>query len=145
MTQRALIGSALLVFIPAVGVGLSGCTGGVDLGEVSGTVTLDGAPLAQAQVYFLPAAGGRPAMATTDAEGNYKLFFDNFKYGALVGRHEVKISTFYPPSANFDEDDKLVRTPERPERLPKRYHEQTELSAEIKSGKNVCNFDLKSK
>ena len=50
----------------------AGCGGAPDdrpdLGEVSGVVTLDGAPVENAVVQFTPAAG-RPSQARTAADG----------------------------------------------------------------------------
>lgn len=123
---------------------LAGCGSGPDLGLVHGRVTLDGAPLKDATVIFQPSEGGRPGTAMTNAEGMYELQFNGTRSGATIGRHEVKICTFYPPSQMFNDAGKLVTTPMRPERLPKRYHEQTELTAEVRAGKSTIDFELTS-
>lgn len=130
--------------LPILAIAFAGCTDGPDLGRVSGRITLDGAPLADASVMFLPDAGGRPAMAVTDREGRYELNFDGQNAGALVGRHEVKITTFRAENVEFDENDHEVVTPEQPERLPRRYHARSELTADVGPGETVCNFELQS-
>lgn len=58
---------------------------------VTGTVTLDGQPVAEAAVQFIPQAGGNPAQGVTDAAGNFKLttFVDGD--GALPGAHKVTV------------------------------------------------------
>ncbi len=119
-------------------LGLIGCGGGTqDLGTVSGTVTLDGEPLAGAEVVFQPEAG-RPSYGETDSQGRYRLMFAFQQPGAQIGSHRVMISTF---DVIVDEDDQAT---EIPERLPPRYHRESELREEVSPGDNVINFDLQS-
>src|SRR5262245_31547028 len=104
LSPRILTCAALLGIVGF----LSGCTSGPDIAEVEGHVTLDGAPLERAYVVFLPSGGGRPGTARTDANGRYELRFDGARKGALIGRHEVRVYTYYPPSKEFDADGKMV-------------------------------------
>lgn len=74
---------------------LAGCGGPDDqpeLGMVSGTVTKDGEPLADAWIEFHPDTG-RLAAGRTNAEGKYTLQYTNEAAGAKVGTHTVKIGT----------------------------------------------------
>lgn len=59
---------------------------------VRGIVTLDGAPIADAAVMFMPSSGGRPAMGTTDAAGKFTLMTFTEGDGALVGDHKVTVT-----------------------------------------------------
>lgn len=52
---------------------------------VTGSITLDGAPLPQAVVSIIPEAGGRAQSATTDAQGN-------FKTESVEGNHNVAVA-----------------------------------------------------
>lgn len=71
---------------------LAGCTkGGLKLLPVSGTVTLDGQPVPDAAVLFIPVQGGPPASATTDAQGRFQLATNN-QPGAVPGEHRVTIT-----------------------------------------------------
>lgn len=100
-----------------------------DLAEVSGTVTLDGKPLAGATVIFQPVEGGRSSQGRTDASGRYELVYLRDIEGAIVGQHEVSITTFSEES------------PE--ERVPAKYNRQTELLVEVAPGaENELNFEL---
>lgn len=74
-----------------VALGSIGCSKRPNLAPVSGTVTLDGAPVADAAVMFHPTAGGPIATATTDAHGRFTLVTTNTP-GALVGEHQVAIA-----------------------------------------------------
>ena len=56
-----------------------------ELGTVSGTVSLDGKPLADAIVNFTPEQGGRPSTGQTDTTGHYTLVYVADAEGAVVG------------------------------------------------------------
>ena len=130
----ALASAACCLMLASV-VTLPGCGRGdaPQLGQVTGVVTLDGQPLPEAQVEFLPASG-RPSSAETGQDGRYRLRYSADFDGALVGPHTVKIHTAV--DGRVDRQKELV---------PPRYHAQSELSAEVKSGSNTFNFDLQSK
>lgn len=117
-------------------VWLVGCGGPAhpDVGRVSGIVTLDGQPLPEATVMFQPTQG-RASIATTDPAGKYSLLYLDGVPGALLGSHKVIIRTEIP-----GEDG---QPPIAKEKLPKKYHEQSELTAEVKPGSNTFNFELK--
>jgi hypothetical protein len=135
---------------------LLGCgDGGPPLGAVSGIVTLDGKPQPNVAVTFIPAEGGSPASGKTDASGKYELFCLD-KKGAPLGKHKVAITTVQqsaaPAAVEISSDspeyanqgsssDYNVKFTEP---IPAKYNQQTELTAEVKSGSNEVNFDLKS-
>ena len=136
LTILAVVGLALL---PAAGCSDSG----PELGTVSGTVTLDGKPLPKATIEFQPGPGGSPSYGDTDEDGYYELLYGIGKPGAMVGKHEVRISTYRKEAAD---DEGLSPAIEYPELLPPKYNEESELTCEVKSGSNEgVNFDLKSK
>ncbi|MEO1991744.1 MAG: carboxypeptidase-like regulatory domain-containing protein [Pirellulales bacterium] len=75
--------------------GLPGCgNSGPVLVSVEGTVTLDGKPIGGASVLFQPPAGGRPAVAQTDSQGQFKLAKET---GAHVGINRVAITKEISP------------------------------------------------
>ena len=119
-----------------------GCGGdALGLVEVTGTVTLDGGPLADADVIFQP-ADGRPSIGRTDAEGHYDLNYMEGKQGALPGTHQVRITTFV--ERDPDHADPIVQAG-RPERLPAIYNRQTTLTAELKPDQsNTIDFALET-
>lgn len=126
---------ATIVFVPFVWAS-TGCSSTYPdlppLGEVSGTVTLDDKPLEGAIVVFEPDTT-RSSNARTDAEGKYELMFNTTVRGAAIGKHKVKISRRGDPLAGGRET------------VPTKYNDQTELSVEVKAGKNGnVDFSLKS-
>jgi len=61
-----------------------------ELGTVTGTVTENGKPLADAWIEFEPEKG-RLSAGRTDVEGKYTLEYTHDAEGAIVGSHTVKI------------------------------------------------------
>jgi hypothetical protein len=69
---------------------------------VEGIVLLDGQPLPQARVQFVPDLTGQEAKlassAVTDDKGRFTLQFDaREEFGAVVGRHRVLVTEPPPP------------------------------------------------
>jgi hypothetical protein len=69
---------------------LAGCGGG--LIRTTGVVELDGAPIPNAAVMFLPVKGGRPATGRTDAAGHFVLTTFEPGDGAAAGTYKVTIT-----------------------------------------------------
>ncbi|WP_437230856.1 carboxypeptidase regulatory-like domain-containing protein [Planctomicrobium sp. SH661] len=116
---------------------------GPALGKVYGIVKLDGQPLADAQLLFIPASGGRSSTGETDSNGHYQLMYSAGKAGAVIGDHQVKITSATSGVVDLT-TDKVVE-PARAEILPAKYHTDSELTALVKNSKNEINFDLVSK
>ncbi|MEM1060806.1 MAG: hypothetical protein AAGJ97_00610, partial [Planctomycetota bacterium] len=93
--------TSLIVPVVFAAVGCSE-TDAIELGDVTGTVTIDGVPADEVRVTFVPVAGGRSSEATTDAEGRYLLYFSASKLGALVGEHRVAIAAIPDNNAQGD-------------------------------------------
>jgi hypothetical protein len=131
--------TALLVLLAATIC--SGCGRGnkLNLVDVTGTVTLNGEPLADAEVVFHPAGGGRPSLGKTDASGRYRLEYIAGTRGALPGEHKVSISTFVEPDK--DASDPAVQSG-RKETVPASYNRQTTLRADLKARSEKVDFQL---
>jgi len=108
---------------------------------VHGKVTLDGAPLDDATVSFVPTAGGaRQSAWTTIKNGEYAIAE---KDGLGTGPFRVEIRALRPTGEKPNPNEKTM-VPSR-EIIPSRYNRSSELKAEIKLGKNASDFVLKSK
>ena len=96
---------------------------------------MDGQPLANASIVFMTEKGGQVAFGGTDAEGRYEMRYSGKAKGAATGANVVRVTTILdtPPPPNW-------RDP-----IPARYHEKSELKADVTAGENVFNFDLTSK
>jgi hypothetical protein len=147
MRRRFLLGFVMVLAL--------GC-GGQKFAPVSGVVTLNGKPLANASVSFIPespkdATEALPASAgKTNEKGEYTLETMTGKTGALVGKHKVMISI-----QATEVQDRDTRPPKesRPrgggppmeEKIPTRYNSATTLTFDVPSGgTDQANFDLKS-
>jgi hypothetical protein len=119
---------------------LSGCSGssGPPLGQVEGTVTLGGQPVAGARIYFSPVEGGRTSEALTDSSGRYVLQYSGSDAGAIVGEHVVRITTYEEP---ISEDDGSV-SGGVPEQVPDKYNASSTLTREVKRGQQTIDFAL---
>src|SRR5262245_61954234 len=115
---------------PLLLLGLSVLTAGCgrQVATVSGKVTLDGKPLANARVNFQPSSGdavnpGVGSYGQTDANGEYSLnLIDGTGPGAVVGTHRVMIRAVGGGQAAAPGKD-----PEKasPDRVPLRYNLQS--------------------
>ena len=113
---------------------------GPEIARVEGKVTMDGKPLADAAVVFIP-ENGRPAGARTDKDGHYVLNFSEGRIGAIPGRSSVRITT--AREATDGGNGKLI--PGAPETIPIKYNQNSTLDFTVEPGKkNVANFDLVS-
>jgi hypothetical protein len=90
-----------------LGTWLVGCGGGVSgppTEPVSGVVTLDGQPVAKANVVFVPDGAGQGAAGVTDEAGKYALTTTTSRDGAVVGSYKIMVTkvTADGPGAGID-------------------------------------------
>jgi hypothetical protein len=105
-----------------------GCQQGLDVAEVTGQVTMDGAPMQGVAVEFQPVKGS-PSYGTTDDNGNYELLFKPGLQGALLGPHKVRIT-------GGDVENEYGETVTVDVNIPKRYNKETTLEYTVVKGKN---------
>ena len=138
MKSRLLVGARLGLCLVGAAV-FAGCGGDSNIGSVSGTVTLDGAPVTDALVSFSPKKGGSPSMARTDSSGRYTLHYNRAIDGAEIGEHTVKVTTYKPAIPDGDPPQVEVA-----EKIPLKYNHETQLTKEVKSGSNTIDFEFKT-
>lgn len=123
---------------------LMGCGRGDDppLVPVSGVVTMDDKPLADATVEFVPESGWG-SMGKTDETGRYELLYRAREKGAAIGQHKVRISTLIEEDS--DSTNPVIQKG-RKESVPVKYNKATTLEANVEPGESVeLNFDLESR
>lgn len=83
-----------LMLLAIAGIVLAGCSQSSrpPTYRVTGTVTLQGKPLADAVITFVPIGEGEAASAITDANGHYALTTWEAGDGARSGEYRVKVS-----------------------------------------------------
>ena len=130
--------------IPVCFLLIFGCghksTEGPALAPVTGRVTLDGNPLADAELIFHPVdAEGKPAGADsygkTDAAGQFTLKTNDGREGATVGENQVQI-------AKIDRERKTGGI----NAIPVKYNKQSTLTFTVPAGgSSAANFTLTTK
>ena len=123
--------SSPLIVLLLLGATVGCSRGGPQVAPVHGHVTLDGRPLANADITFQPDSTQRASIGRSNAEGRYELAYKRGQPGAIVGEHTVRIEV----------SSELVKNPPP---IPARYAAASELHPEVKRGDNELNFDLKS-
>jgi len=141
----SIMGNVWIVGVAALVLVNTGCSSGVKAVPVSGKVTLDGKPLASANVAFQPdgvrAGVELSSVGVTDAGGVYSLkLMGNDQAGAVVGKHRVEINLVVAS------DDRDPRTRPPTKTLPAKYNRNSELNFEVPAGgTDQANFELKEK
>jgi hypothetical protein len=123
---------------------LVGCGNERPTAPVSGTVKMNGKPLANAALTFQPIGGGNASTGITDASGRYTLtFLYSEDEGAIVTTHNVIIRTHR--RANTEDTSNDRADPSARDPIPRRYNDATELTMEVPAeGTDSADFDLKS-
>jgi hypothetical protein len=87
-------GTLTVSILVTVGIVLTGCSSSPrpPTYPVTGTVTLQGKPLAGAAITFVPTGDGEAASAITDSDGKYALTTWESGDGARPGEYRVKVS-----------------------------------------------------
>ena len=136
-TTRFRIGLGLLLLLAVLG-----CAGS-KRASVTGKVTFDGQPLEEGRITFVPdQSNPGPTAGAAVVKGTYTVPAAN---GVFVGKNTVQINA-------VRKTGKKIQSPFGPgliddvsEFVPKKYNLQSELSRDIKPGKNELDFDLTSK
>ena len=135
----------LLLFV----VFATGC-GSKGIVPVSGKVTLDGAPLANATIVFSPIAApgsidaGLSSTGKTNDKGEYTLKASDGSNGAAVGKHRVSVTVLVVKSG--DGDERPRGGPPLVNKVPRKYSDPTELTFEVLSGgTDKADFPLTTK
>ena len=109
------------------------------LTPVSGSVTLDGQPLAEGTIHFAPVDGQSPSQAAVIKDGSYQ---------SELHRTNYKVQIYSPKpaktAAKLDENGP-GGGPRVEELLPSRYNIQSELKLSVTGVSKAASFDLKSK
>jgi len=103
---------------------------------VSGTVKFDGQVLETGSVLFRTVEGDQRGFSGAIRNGDYEL-------KATAGRMKVQITATRLIPGKFEELNPGEKSPVGEMFIPPRYNTLTELTADVKPGKNRCDFDLK--
>lgn len=135
---------SLLVVIFVVASGCGGQKGPPTI-PVSGTVKLDGEPIAKGEIIFKDFAGKEKASAGPIKDGK-------FSFPSTFGKKKVEISAQKEVKSNKKHIGGIPGDPisdtnpsnEMVEMFPPKYNTQTELTVEVDAQNTTFPFDLKS-
>jgi hypothetical protein len=135
-------GIFLSLLTVAVAIGSSGCrrASGLDVHPVSGTVTVDGAPLAEGFITFRALEGDTRGFGGRITDGGYRV-------EAFAGRARIEVTAARDVPGEFVSGGPGTEPqPKREQFIPRRYNEKTELEADIPpGGRHGLDFDLTTK
>jgi hypothetical protein len=131
------LGYIQAVVLIALAASIPGCSSS-GAAAVEGKVSYGGEPIDVGSIAFIPTAEGGTKSGGLIDRGTYRI---EAKVGPAPGPHRVEIrwakATGQKRKNEFGEE--IQR---RQEGLPEKYHSQSTLTAEIKAGKNLIDFEL---
>ncbi|MBA4190698.1 MAG: hypothetical protein C0467_22160 [Planctomycetaceae bacterium] len=142
--QRGLMAGLLLAVL------MTGCGGGSDEGHLAttGTVTVNGQPVANVVVTYIPqgTTGGNGGTATTDSSGRYEIVPTHGK-SLPPGQYKVTVSRRLNPDGSPPDPNVPPMESSARETLPAKYTDadKTELNVTLVAGEKKPNdFAVKS-
>ncbi len=137
--NRSLFADRWFFLCAAIVLATLGCGKGDDKGQVNGTVTLDGTPLASGSVRFVAASGQSPTAGATITDGHFT---------AAVPTGATRVEFSAPKvvgKKKMYDDAQAPQVDVVEERLPARYNDKSELTMDVQAGAQERQFDLTSK
>lgn len=128
-----------LILLLGCSLALAACGGpaGPATYDVSGTVTLDGAPLSEGQIAFRAADGQGQSYGGKIENGAYA-------FECAPGKKKVSITASREVPGKFDEQNPGEKVPLIEQYIPAQYNEETTLEAEVTKSEGNFDFELKS-
>jgi len=117
----------------------------VQRAAVSGKVTIDGVAVDNGTIAFIPSGGNKgPTAGAAIQNGVYTIAADN---GPVIGPNRVELHASKKTGRKVQMPMAApgTMTDEVTEAFPKHYNVESTLVAEIKWGKNVCDYEVTSK
>jgi hypothetical protein len=118
------------------GLMLAGCSSGDGLARqpVSGSVTLDGAPLAKGTIRFMPTTNEAGTDTSAEISGGKYAFSKTT--GPVAGNYSVSITSIADPGIQAKEGmvPGSYRPPTPKDAVPAQYNVKTTLTATVKAG-----------
>jgi hypothetical protein len=110
--------------------------------EVSGTVSLDGTPIEEGAINFIPIDGTRgPGAGAAIRDGKYHI---PRSMGVTPGKNRVELRAFRNTGRKVKDPTgpRGAMTEERTQVFPLEYNDQSTLTREVSPGSNTFDFDI---
>jgi hypothetical protein len=130
---------------------IAGCgSEGPEFVPVSGTVSLNGKPVNEVVVTFVPKQAGKPAMGLTDEQGQFSLSTAEGDDGVIAGPYYATVSSIDEGAVHVDAQGLSTGVRMRPRQksiIPRRYalFGTSGLSYEVQAGMEPISIQLTSK
>jgi hypothetical protein len=132
----------LVIVLAATGLcGVLGCSGD-NRSEVSGTVKLNGKPIEEGAINFIPIEGNKGAGAgAVITDGKYHI---PRSAGVAAGKNRVELRAFKNTGRKVQDPTGPpgTMTTERVMAFPPQYNDQSTLVREVRSGSDTIDFDI---
>ena len=102
-------------------------------------MTFSGEPVSRGSIAFVPEGTGGQPFGESIINGAYKVESQRVP---APGAYKGQVRWPKPSGRKMTTEDGSLQD-ELTESLPKKFHDETSLTAEIKPGANTLNFDLK--
>jgi len=129
-----------VVLVAVAALAIAGCGESGPAGKVEGTVTLDGTPLTDGSISFVPADGKAASAGGVIKDGKYSVEVHPGPKKITVNATKV-----VGQKVEYEGDPNSPKTDIIEEIIPARYNSKTELTFEVKEGQNEHNVALESK
>jgi hypothetical protein len=116
---------------------LPGCGGNAQV-EVEGSVTYDGQPIKAGTIAFMATDEKARNAGGTILDGKYRIPAER---GPRPGSFRIEIRWAKPTGKKYTSEIGAVLESTE-EGLPAKYHDKSQLTAEVKPGKNTLDFNL---
>jgi hypothetical protein len=119
-----------------------GCSG--DRAKVSGTVTLNGRPIEEGAITFIPVEGTQgPGSGAAIRDGQYHIPADK---GVTVGKNRVELRAFINTGRKVKDPTAApgALTDERVPAFPPEYNDRSTLVRDVRRGSNTLDFDIRT-
>lgn len=130
-----------LGLIVTVGMIAAGGCSGARAPALHGKVTLDGAPVTNGSIVFLPATSDGPKAAAAIEDGNYSV---PASAGLKPGTYRVEVNWRKPTGRKVPSADPGISMDETKEAIPAKYNSDSTLTAEVTAGDVEKDFALTS-
>ena len=108
---------------------IGGCSHGPPMGDVRGRVTVNGQPLKEGAVRFMPVNGDKPATGGSIRDGSFRVLVPVAKQRVEIAANEIDQQKT-PPNATADE---IVMK----RLVPERYNIRSELILDVMPGRAI--------
>jgi hypothetical protein len=122
---------------------LPGCSG--QRADVSGTVQIDGRPVDEGAIQFIPVEGTTgPSAGGVIKDGRYHIARDK---GVTVGKNRVEIRAFRTTGRKVQDPTGPpgAKAEERVQAFPPEYNERSTVVKDVRAGSNTIDFDVHTK